>query len=69
MISDFEILKNQNIIWFLLDSLYKGTKLTDPQELLELVKVFLKKCVDSSTANITIGKTQPRFASHCAEVI
>ena len=37
------ILKNQSIICFLLASLYKGTKLTDPQELLELVKASLKK--------------------------
>ena len=45
------ILKNQSIICFLLDSLYKGTKLTDPQELLELVETSLKKCADD------IGKT------------
>ena len=32
------ILKNQSIISFLLDSLYEGAKLTNPQELLELVK-------------------------------
>ena len=37
------ILKNQSIICFLLDSLYKGTKLTNTQELLQLVKVSLNK--------------------------
>ena len=30
------------------DSLCKGTNLTDPQELLELVKASLKKCSDSA---------------------
>ena len=42
------ILKNQSINCFLLESLYKGTKLTDPLELLELVKASLKKCADSA---------------------
>ena len=32
----------------MLDSLYKGTKLTDPQELMELVKTSLKKCADTA---------------------
>ena len=32
----------------MLDSLYKCTKLTDPQELLELVKASLKRCADSA---------------------
>ena len=32
----------------MLDSFYKGTKLTDTQELLELVKASLKKCADSA---------------------
>ena len=41
------ILKNQSINCFLLDSLYKGTKLTDPLELLELVKASLK-CAGSA---------------------
>ena len=42
------ILKNQSINCFLLESLHKGTKFTDPLELLELVKVSLKKCADSA---------------------
>ena len=33
---------------FFLDSLYKGIKFTDPQELLELVKASIKKCADSA---------------------
>ena len=36
------ILKSQSIICFLLDYFYKGIKLTDPQEILELVKGSLK---------------------------
>ena len=42
------ILKNQSNNCFLLESLYKGTKLTDTLELLELVKASLKKCADSA---------------------
>ena len=37
----------------MLDSLYKGTYLTDTQELLELLKASLKKCTDFA---MTLGK-------------
>ena len=65
VISDFKIyktwfLKNQSIICFLLDSLYKDKKLTDTQELLELVRASLKECADS--AIILRKLNQARFA-------
>ena len=59
------ILKNQSIICFLLDSLYKGTKLTDPQELVKLVEVSLKKCADSA---MIFGKLT-KICSHCVKIV
>ena len=33
---------------FLLDSLYKGTRLADPEEFLESAKTSLRECADSA---------------------
>ena len=46
----------------MLDSLYKGTKLTDPQEFFELVKASSMKCADSA---MILGKlNQDLFKLH-----
>ena len=41
-------LKGQIINCFLIDSLYKGTRQTDPKVALDIIKTCLKKCADSA---------------------